>query len=247
MSFSTYWRGRKCPGAAIPAKCISSANLVGPGDIKRHVLLGRFFHDLVKATANSERRDREPKEVVEDAFWSVAREFATRFPNLELEYEPRVQDIYDTVNRRVDFKFGYPRELLVETELVSMDQLLFGIPDWVMITDEDVELVDFKLSTTPEGLRSEKNIAQLAFYAHLVEEVFGRYPTRIRLIGLNGVETEVQVSRDAACQLTHNAREMLDVFLEAKRGHLPLEQIATPSESACSNCRYSHICERAIS
>ena len=95
----------------------------------------------------------------------------------------------------------------VEVEITSRDFLLFGSPDWVMVREGGIQLNDFKLTTRPDNLLSKKNEAQLAFYAYLVMEFYGQYPTDIQLVGLSGVCAQICISREEANQIAEEARK----------------------------------------
>ena len=210
------------------------------------ILLGRLYHSLVKAVADVGRPGASTDAILNDVFPRVAQEFRSRYPNFNLEYDPFVQRIYDTVARYIDFKFDSFRQLFVETEISSSDQLLFGTPDWVMIQGGRTSLIDFKLTTNLERLRTSKNMSQLSFYAYLVEEAYGQYPVSISLVGLNGIRVEVPIPRDVALMTAADARERLDVIGLAKRERLNLEDLASPSLEVCIGCRHNGVCRRSM-
>jgi len=210
------------------------------------MLMGRFFHSLVKAVADKIEQGSPESDSLINEFPRVVQKYSERYPSLNLDYDPFVQRIYDTVRNDIEFGVKRDRQLFVEIEISSEDSLLFGSPDWVKIQDSGIELIDFKLTANSDRLLSEKNTAQLAFYSYLVSESYGQFPTRIQLVGLNGAHTHVDISSAVANQIAEEARACQKRLSQAEHECLTLEDLANPDPRVCPHCRYSEICGKAI-
>ena len=246
MSFSRYWDSRVCPAAGLPKNALSTRASDVFSEPSSQMLIGRFYHSLVKAVARKVEQGMSKEESTAEEFPKVVQQYSERYPNLNLDYDPFVQRIYDTVRNDIEFGGDEDRELHVEIEISSSDSLLFGSPDWVMIRKSGTHLIDFKLTTKPDRLLSEKNSAQLAFYSYLVMDFYGQLPTDVQLVGLNGASAQVQISRDEANQIAEEARKCQRRISEVGVECFTLEDIARPSPQVCAHCRYREICGKAV-
>ena len=237
---------RVCLAAGLPTRALSIVVPKPHGDLNPQMLIGRFYHSLVKAVVENIEQGSSVEASLIDAFPQVVHEFSERYPRLNLDFDPFVQRIYDTVRNNIEFGTDRDRQLFVETEISSKDSLLFGSPDWVMVQESGIQLIDFKLTTKPDRLLSEKNTAQLSFYSYLVAESYGQFPTDIQLVGLNGAHAHAELSPAEANKVAKEARACQRSISVAQIETMSLEDFANPSPQVCPHCRYIEVCGKAI-
>lgn len=245
LSFSRYWESRECLAAGLPQEALNVRVSDAANEPDPKMLIGRFYHSLVRAVAYKVQKGLPKENSLIESFPEVAQAYSERYPSLNLDYDPIVQRIYDTVRNDIQFFAGDDTDLYVEVEIRSGDALLFGTPDWVLIRQGSIQLIDFKLTTRPESLLSDRNKAQLAFYSYLVMEAYGQPPSDVQLVGLDGATAQVRVSLEEANQIAEDAHKCQRRLSHASIPGVSLEDLASPSPMTCSQCRYREICGRA--
>ena len=246
MSFSMFWASRKCPASGLPVRAVQAdlSDLDSQGRVP--VVLGMFFHSLIKAVSKRRKLDTNQKEAVRVTFPEVVQKYNDRYPDVNLDYEPIVQRIFDTVREHVDFGFDDQAELKVEEEILSNDSLLYGQPDWVLVDNDGVQLIDFKLTTDQDKLRTDRYFSQIKFYAYLVSEAYGQLPAKCSLVGLLGTQLEVPVVPDDVLRIADDARAHLTTIRSAAERNAALEDLAIPDPVTCHGCRYNGVCEARV-
>lgn len=206
-------------------------------------IIGKFFHELIRKAATCDLGGNH-RENLEYVFSELVKQYKAERPDLNLGFSPLVRDIYETVCEHISPLFN--GEFEVEREIESRDSALYGTPDWVATTGDAIEIIDFKLTTKIERLTTEKNLAQLDFYAFLVGDSTGTFPESGRLIGLNGVEANAKLSETRSRDLANAARGMLVRLGASINDGSCLEDLATPNRSECATCKFRVVCDKSM-
>lgn len=246
ISFSSYWSMRSCIGLGLPTKFFDRIcghqdfSLSGDGSI-----LGMFFHELVRAVGDSLEKYGSHKAALPNEFKKTVESFQDRFQSVNLDYEPIVQDIYNTVSAHITFFETKDKTLVFEQELVTQDGSLFGKPDILSVSQNEISIFDLKLAKSIEKLRTQRNLAQLDFYAYLVEENYQLFPRTGTLIGLNGLEFQVDLHAERTREIVGDAKRVLEHLELISRSRLQLSEFATPNANICHHCKLKCHCKKA--
>ncbi len=134
--------------------------------------------------------------------------------------------------------------VLCEQRLSAMDGKLVGKPDVVM----DNEIRDYKsgriYDVTTDGTQTVKQeyVRQLHLYGHLVYEKYGYYPTKGKLLPMQGPAAEVNLDPETCAAEATDAIKLLDSFNAKLAMSEEVSSLATPSPKACRWCQYKAIC-----
>ena len=247
LSFSTYWKARLCPASALPLKSVVTSGLQFHSENSRVRILGTFFHELVAMVATEVREHRELEKSLAEIFPQLVEKYSHTTPDVNLQYDPLVFEIHETVRKHIDLSLGPGDEVFLEKRIESRNSRIFGIPDWVSLSRGSLRLVDFKLTSDSGRLTSDRNKTQLLFYAYLVKENYGLFPERAELVGLSGTELLVEITKDESERVAREAFDIQDIFSLARFGSQSLEDMGKPSHSACMSCLYRSVCEISLS
>lgn len=246
ISFRRYWMGRHCPGAALPESCLRAEVPRKPAKDRRLLVLGSFFHELIREVFEDIPRESELSDRLRQVFTKLIKKYQTNETTVNFRFDPLVSQIYESVRHHLYQLTEYAGVLHFEREVQSADGQLFGIPDLVCVTKGEIVLIDFKLTSRRENLAKEKNAHQLLFYSNLVEEQLGNAPSVVRLVGLRGATVDIAIEDAQKHELARSARELLSVYKSASKGEESLEDIANPSALACKSCLYRSICTVSV-
>tara|TARA_R110002096_G_scaffold283228_4_gene477271 strand:- start:3381 stop:4160 length:780 start_codon:yes stop_codon:yes gene_type:complete len=245
VSFSLYWLARHCTAAGLPRRAVITEVERRTQNNQVAMILGRFFHSVVQAVADERGSGKSQAEAVAGAFPVVVSKYKEKYRDLNLDYEPLVQDVHETVLNHFDLGFDRATRIDVEQELESVDGNLFGEPDWVEFRDEQIHLVDFKLTRDAVRLNTPKNVAQIAYYSHLIMDNYGSLPGAATIAGLRGAQHQVATSPQELRQVSKRASEISERLSVAASSRLQLEDLASPATASCFACRYRAVCEVA--
>lgn len=139
----------------------------------------------------------------------------------------------------------------IEVWLETSDGAVGGRVDKILVTGEDVTIIDFKSGLVTEnssattGVKMEYEV-QLKLYAALYREVAGRLPTRLHVVGLDGKSHEVKFSTGECEALLQDARDILGrtnaIISSAVSAEEKRRALARPSADACRYCEYRPGC-----
>jgi len=144
---------------------------------------------------------------------------------------------------------GTGSEIWVESD----DGLVGGFVDAAIQLAGGVVIRDYKsgVFTEVKSPRTAKlaHQTQLRLYAALYQSSFGRWPTGLELVPLNGDAIQVEFSPDECASLLREATEALkrvngriqDLIL-SPHPHLAAGSLATPAPSTCRYCGYRPAC-----
>lgn len=130
-----------------------------------------------------------------------------------------------------------------EVDLVSKDELLFGRLDAYFLRGNELELVDYKAGAVLDGERPrEEYVEQLYFYAYLLEQNLGRYPTSLQLVGRDGVGIAIEPSPGRSNALAGEMKELLAAYNSHAATGIDASALASPGASACASCDLKPTC-----
>lgn len=254
LSFSRYRRLRKCQLSGALLFNQSRGTLPRPSTGRLQVL-GEIFHAVMR-TVNKAMgvKPLSPADVrttfnnvVDDAHARIQAAACSR----HLGDPRRWSELTDVYRSVTDLSQMPGRddstakvEVHAEEEIHCKDLLLVGTPDAYFIRSDGIELVDYKSGLVSEGDDSNlEHIEQLYFYAYLIREKYGSYPSALRLIGLNGEVVEVVPAPERSDALASDMKMTLAGYNTlAAQGASP-EKAASPRPDSCIFCEAKPICK----
>ena len=243
VSFSLYWGMRDCILSGLPNSSFEAHVCERVGrDSKAPMVLGIFFHELMSSVGARVNSNEDQKAALAMEFPLLVQDFETRFPDIDLEYQPIVSTIHKTINEHFDFAEYAGSNLVFEDRITSEETQLFGQPDLLVIDEATVTIVDFKLTSNQERLGHEKNEAQLHFYAHLVEKKYGHLPSSAELVGLSGARLPVSISRADVEQVVADAQYIQHTLREFTYPEADCRTLANPMPGVCVTCDLRDCC-----
>lgn len=136
-----------------------------------------------------------------------------------------------------------PEQLSVEEELVSADNVIFGVPDRIERYGSLVSVIDLKSGVTHPDRVPETHRRQLMIYCYLWKERCGSWPDQAAVQRVNGRMDVIDVHPDETLELINRIRHRRD---EANRNYSDehdVAQLATPSNEACAQCNRRPFCQ----
>ena len=133
----------------------------------------------------------------------------------------------------------------IQTEkwLEAKDSLIGGFADFIINRNDYTKLSDFKSGKIlTEGEVKEEYEDQLKLYAYLHNEVFGKYPDEISIIGLDKEEYSIAFSPRECEVLADKSRRLLseiNSLIEKDE----CEALAKPDLGNCICCLYRPACD----
>jgi RecB family exonuclease len=253
LSFSRFLKLRQChlSGAALAAP---AARLAARPPSGRGQVVGELLHTIMQKINETPTTTpvvgREWRETFDDvveamrariALSPVARHLGD--PRLWPELTGVYRRMTDVLRRRSRDGEGVVLTVHAETDLRSMDGLLFGRLDAYFERTDGIELVDYKSGAVldDEGPKSDYE-DQLYFYAYLVKENHGQYPRSLRLVGKDGVVVEIEPSPGRSNALAQEMRDALAAYNAAIEAKVDVAGLASPSASACADCDMKSRC-----
>ena len=103
MSFSRFWDSRACPAAGLPTNALVTQADNVFSEPNPQMLMGLFYHSVVKAVARGIEQGVSKEESMSKEFPKVVQKYKEKYPSLNLDYDPFVQRIYDTVGNNIEF------------------------------------------------------------------------------------------------------------------------------------------------
>ena len=95
VSFSLYWGMRDCILSGLPNSSFEAHVCERVGrDSKAPMVLGIFFHELMSSVGARVNSNEDQKAALAMEFPLLVQDFETRFPDIDLEYQPIVSTIH---------------------------------------------------------------------------------------------------------------------------------------------------------
>jgi PD-(D/E)XK nuclease superfamily len=257
LSYSRYRRLKRC----LTSGALRSGNHAGSSAqpaMGRAQVIGDVFHTLMRGLnsrppstdfGQPEFR-REFNSVIADAHARIQSSPLSRHlgdPARWVELTQIYRRLTDLVERRRSTRKLDGAIVHAERRLESRDQLLSGTLDAYFITAGGIALVDYKsgeVSDAPDDGARREYSDQLYFYAYLIQEVHGQYPTSLSLVGADGTMVDIPPDETRSKDLAADMRAVLAYYNGLVALHVDLESVATPSSDNCLFCARKAMCEK---
>lgn len=250
LAFSDIWKFRGCVLEAWPKSRMKISDR-SQAPFSRARFVGDFFHELLsKFTAElTESQNNDPNHVRRLAV-SLLEEHREKllktYPDdiSGLDYWPEISEIVDSA---IDYKLAATvTEAKISSEVFVMAPLIkaHGILDEVQETASQLKVIEYKTTSKPERLLSERNIAQVHFYALLVGQNTSK-TVKLELRGLRGNRAAVEIDEI----LLLRQEEKLQTFFSLLE-HINLDRPITatnPDRSRCPSCNRRFSCPALLS
>lgn len=222
------------------------------GETTRDVTVRMFDAALAQECARRDARIAKRGELPGDSlepppalpFYAMTRARLARFARQRLgeRWTWPLPQLDAGASRRVDEPGRRLAAIESELPLQSSDGLIRGIADLVDHSGENVIVEELKTGeATPERLRSWKH--QLLIYAKLYRDQYGCYPALLRVHSLAAGTYEFPCVEEEAAAASEAARAALSDLNQRLAGGASPEDLARPSEAACSTCPHRAWCE----
>lgn len=217
--------------------------------------LGTICHEVLEAAARGglPEADSPGWDTSIETVWqeAVQRQIEELEPSLGPQqpetwpYYARRKAATKRVARRVRAELSVPGVVAVAEEpLETADRTIRGRPDLVIRAPEH-EVRDYKTGSLVDpqtGDTKKEYVTQLLLYAVLEHAATGKWPSKGRLVPLQGVEVEVPLGAERASAVEAEARSALDRYNEfAEAGGDPAG-LASPAPANCRYCDHAPEC-----
>ena len=227
--------------------------------------LGIALHSLMQSAAHADAtlnlENAWDKEVTRLASLAANHPFdrrfgdPTRWPSYYLVRQRTLSSARELISKRVrsnphaptiDTAEPTPAKIAnrgIERKLVARSGRLIGRPDWFdrsAIKDFKSSLPDANAPKSPEILARHER--QLKIYAAIIAEAVGFWPRTGILVGASGATISFELDPERCDAEAETALADLDEWNASLLAANSADELATPSESACGNCRYQLIC-----
>lgn len=223
----------------------------------RRQLAGKIFHELMESIMGEGKSRIDDRQALMRAFNKTVEAQKTRLSSSEkTRYlgDPRdweeislvYKGLKNLLRDKLERSFLQADKIDTEKRIYSQDGRLLGIPDVVLEVGADLEVVDYKTGLSQEYQKiREAYVEQLLFYAYLVHQNRGRFPTRMLLIGIDGTAFEVPVDASRSQEIADDMRIVQDEYnsrIQEQNGHLE----GVPSLESCLYCNRKASCKNFI-
>lgn len=249
LSFSQLRCAERCLFSGIPARNLRTTCPWPIERLGRAQLIGMVYHSVIEDIAKSS------DDITADRFSIILdrqiEKYAARsvFSKFEIRQWPEIGGLYRTLSERVIRRApseGKQRGLavLIEKEFNSTDGQLTGrIDHLVLRADQPWMLTEFKSAKCVQGgaLRQDY-IRQLHFYAGLLRDNFGRFPSTLRLISPQDGSFEFPCSNSLLEEVGYHARVIFDLMRFRLGGRGDWKASLKPGSASCQSCSKRLVC-----
>ncbi len=209
------------------------------------LICGYIFHALMRDLPKYFRLSKHTRrKKVRSDVESYIDEYSTKYTNFDFSdyrYWPKLAKTIDSViskdERSNNDAIG--REL----RITSNDARTLGVIDLVERTTEGIQIVDYKGRLDPGGLDlPEKYIQQLHFYALLIKDKYGTYPSKGFIEYFDSKRVLVPLDYQISTTLHHKARSTYSRIESVIKGEKDLALLASQSAKGCGRCSVSYLC-----
>jgi hypothetical protein len=133
-----------------------------------------------------------------------------------------------------------------ELWLKTHDGICVGKADCVKVSDNFVEIIDYKSTETvgPEKLKGYST--QLKLYGALYHETYGIWPSLLKIKLISDKQIEVPFTKEECEKLLNDAKktfhEVNDIISKVSKTKNLILELANPSPEACHFCNFRPIC-----
>lgn len=218
-------------------------------------ILGNVYHKAMEELSGLLKKNKSISipmvtktfnEVVERFRLSLMADSRVSYLAQDIMIWPQLTAIYRTLVRASQRVTEEPSNAQVHPEisLKSKDGLLNGQIDLLVEVGGDFHLSDYKSGSiwSSEGIKKDY-VDQLYFYSYLVHEQFGKFPTKLTLIDLNGARTEVAPSPANSIALADGAKALLREYNDSCTKSVPIESLSKVGDQ-CSLCDVKLYCKQ---
>ena len=234
VSFTDFSRKSECRIASIPNRYKTSPRGNGRG-LSRQLIMGRFFHELIESVSDAAKLGaREGAVKLYELHEQLIDKYETDYRDFQSEYGVPISewDLYSVYEKSQEI---LGRELslngVIEREraIYHSNGLLFGIIDELIINEEHITIIEYKLKNKKKEIQTENNINQLHFYACLIKDRYPSRLTKLELVGLKDVYLSIKLDEDLCDSILFGAIEFARYLRKIGDKSIPVEKL-------CSGC-----------
>ena len=136
------------------------------------------------------------------------------------------------------------KKVFAEKLIFSNDSLLSGKIDAYIMGNNVIDLYDYKSGTIDKESGSFEDYRdQLYFYAYLIHEKHGIYPTTIRLVGKDLAMESIPPAPTKSIEIADRMRKTLELYNQRVEESPLISDNTSASNEGCRFCDYKPYCE----
>lgn len=247
ISYSELYSMRECTLQGFLKSRVVVSNYPVFKTVTSDLICGYIFHALMKDLPKYFRLPKHTRRIkVRSDVENYIDEYSTKHTSFDFSdyrYWPKLAKAIDSVininkdERSINDAIG--RELRITTS----DAKTTGVIDLIERTTEGIQVVDYKSRSDPGGLDiPEKYIQQLHFYALLIKDKYGMYPSKGFIEYFDSKRVPVLLDYQTSTTLHHKARSIYSRVESVIKGEKDLALLANQSANSCSGCTVSYLC-----
>ena len=220
-------------------------NQIKVSDVSNDLICGYIFHHLLyEIEKYNELEINFRRNAIRKDIDLLIENYAKRYTDFsfrDYQYWPKLEKIISSVLKKANKKYlnVIDREKRIETK----DATIVGIIDLIERSNDGLIIIDYKSRSFVEGSEMSKvYFEQLHFYALLVQEEYGDYPSKGYIEHFENERTLVELDSDFSEELHKKAKSIYFKLKDVTTRVLATKEIANLHVNECNNCSVCYLC-----